>query len=337
MLSQNYIVDQIYDLARRTTFNRTSNAYVFECPVCGEGTSMGKKRRGSYSMQLNIFGCFNCNKHWSPLEWIRLVSGKSYKEIYKDNFAYSDTINDVFRDQPTRPVVENTYSLPTDSINLSDARQVDYYSKNKHVRCALEYISKRRLDTAINKARTYYISLNDTVHRNRLIIPFFDTDNKILFYQSRALTPEAENVSRYLSKSNAAMSLYGVDKVNTDLPYIFLFEGPIDSMFVRNGVGVGGLHLKEYQKAQLTKYFCHEQIWILDNQLNNEQVLNQYYALIETGQRVFVWPETLKEYKDLNDVCVATQTDDVSHTLFTEYSYTGDTAIRQIERALLTT
>ena len=58
-----------------------------------------------------------------------------------------------------------------------------------------------------------------------------------------------------------------------DFPYIFLFEGPIDACFIKNGVGIAGINLSkgrdltQEQEEQLSRYrFTHQFIWMLDSQ-----------------------------------------------------------------------
>ena len=132
-----------------------------------------------------------------------------------------------------------------------------------------------RLDTAINRCDTFYISLDDFLHKNRLCIPFYDSDNKIRFYQTRALFENDERMAKYLSKLNADKTVFGLNKIDPELEYMFVFEGPIDSMFVKNGISMGGLHVSEHQKDRLNKYILHEKIWVLDNQIKKRHILGR--------------------------------------------------------------
>ena len=40
---------------------------------------------------------------------------------------------------------------------------------------------------AINRPNNFYISLNDKVHKNRIVIPFYDDNRKIIHYQTRTI------------------------------------------------------------------------------------------------------------------------------------------------------
>ena len=100
-------------------------------------------------------------------------------------------------DQPQQKEVVD--SLPHDSINLFDTHQLQYYGDDEIVKKCSDVIKNRRLDVAINRPKNMWLSLSDYVHKNRLVLPFYDLDNNIIFYQSRTIIP-SEKLPKYLSK-----------------------------------------------------------------------------------------------------------------------------------------
>lgn len=331
-LPLNFVVDRIYENCKRV--KRRDNSYNFECPVCGEGKSAGKKRRGFYFTAENYFFCQNCQRSWSTINWIIEVERSTFKDVVEEARKYDNTVTEVLMRKQEPVVKKNAPSLPYDSINLFDPIQLQYYRSNEDVQRALKYINSRRLNTAINRPKAFYMSLTDFIHKNRLCIPFYDADGKIVYYQSRAITPQDEDISRYLCKKDSDKTLYGVHSIDPSLEYIFIFEGPIDSMFCKNGVAVCGLTMTDTQEQQLNQYKLFERIWILDNQLSNQNVYDNYIKLVKRGERVFVWPQELQKYKDLNELCVDQQIDSISPNLFIRNSYTGLDAKLKIMTAL---
>lgn len=253
-----------------------------------------------------------------PAKWIQKVSTLTYPEILKENSEFQPEILNVVQvSLPEKPVVVE--SLPTDSINLFDKAQTDYYKDNIHIKAALELIKKRRLDTAVNHPKTLWMSLSDPVHKNRLVIPFYDDSDKIIHYQSRTvLESKYKKLPKYLSKQNSEKGLFGVNQVDASAKYLFATEGPIDAFFLKNGVAVAGITegrgalLTDKQREQLKAFPLHEVIWVLDNQWIDRASKNKTNILAKQGYKVFIWPEKLKGFKDLNEVCIAHKLDAIS-------------------------
>lgn len=210
----------------------------------------------------------------------------------------------------------NEEDLPEASIDLSNKLQLEYYKGNSSVQKALNYITKRRLDTAINRPETFYVSLKDPVHKNRIVIPFCDFNGRPVFYQTRSYGGNIDDhldEVKYLSKKNAQKSVFGIERIDDDIEEIFIFEGPIDSCFVKNGVAVGGINpsseksFTELQEEQLdVLQFNHRFIWVLDSQWLDEAAYQKTAVLLEKGESVFIWPEKAgKKFKDFNEMCIA--------------------------------
>lgn len=318
----NYILDVIYRNCKRVK-TRNSKIYNFECPVCNEGKSSGKKRRGFFLVNENYFICKNCQRSWSVADWIMEVEHITFKQLRKEAGEYDNTFNEIIEKKTESVSNKKIYSLPYDCINLNDPVQLQYYKDKKEVQDCLAYIKTRRLNTAINKPKTFYISLSDHIHKNRLCIPFYDIAGKIVYYQTRALYEKDEDIAKYLSKKDTEKTLYGINNITSNLEHIFIFEGPIDSMFCQNSVAACGLSLTTVQQEQLDKYRLFDKIWVLDNQFDNKEVCEKYGEIIERGERVFFWPAECKGYKDINDICVATKRDNIPPKFILDNAFSG--------------
>lgn len=329
MLPQEYIIQKFYQYAGFVKFKPGTHTYNGGCPICREGKSWGKKKRLNYIPDKGIIHCFNCNKTWSPINWIIESSGMTYNEVIEESKDYDFNTFELDNSKPSRP--EST-TLPLDSINLFDRQQVEYYIDNPVVKDALDFIKSRRLDTAINRPNALYISLKDFVHKNRLVIPFCDFRGKIVWYQTRSIYKKDEITRpKYMSKLNSEKSVFGLDKINEQMDHIFIFEGPIDSMFVKNGVAMGGLNMNETQQEQMKRYVLYNKIWILDNDVKtNSNVKDQAIRLINQGERIFIWPDKFKDFKDLNELCCRVHRDSVKPEFFIENSYEGSIALGKL-------
>lgn len=330
-LPESYVVSKFFELGPHPVQNAYNNTYQCCCPLCREGKSFGKKRRCFYIPEQELIYCHNCGWSGKPLKWIMEVSGASFHDVVREIEENDhDCININLKDD--EPLDIKVPSLPEDCINLCDKSQVNYYKSNKIVVDALKYLNSRNLLTAVNRPASWFLSLKDKTHKNRIIIPFFDINNKIEFYQSRKIFTWDENPS-YLSKFNADKTLFNINNVDSEHgDTIYIFEGPIDSCFVKNGIAVGGINegfgsFNKKQSDQLSNFKFFQKIWVLDNQWIDNTAREKTIALLEQGERVFIWPEKLKNFKDFNDICVKRGLNEVKHSFIQKYSYFGKTAI----------
>ena len=138
-------------------------------------------------------------------------------------------------------------------------------------------------------------------------------NNDIIFYQSRTILNDSlKYYPKYLSKVNSEKSLYNINTITSDLEYVFIFEGPIDSFFIKNGTAVAGIqensnaNFTKLQTDQLSNFKLYKKVWFLDSQWNDSASRKKTMKLVENGETVFIWPEKMgKEFKDLNEYCIA--------------------------------
>jgi len=312
-ISQNLVIRTFFQYCKRPVFKKSTGTYAGECPYCHEGKSAGRKRRFFYIPEEDHLYCHNCNQSKNGLDFVKDRTGMSMHEILSESEVHADTVEDIIKKSSLYKKF-NPKALPDDSINLYDNNQVSFYKENRVVQDALAFINKRRLDTAINKPRALWLSLTDYTHKNRVVFPFYSADStaKVEHYQSRALYKEDENKAKYLSKANSEKGVFNLDKIEPDLEYIFLQEGPIDAMFLRNSVALAGIHPTEEQLHKITtKFPFHKIVYVLDNQWLDRTSHKVTKELLDKDQCVFIWPESLIRFKDLNDLCVHTQKDEI--------------------------
>ena len=324
-LPQDYIIQNIYSYCKRPTYKKYQGVYNAECCICHEGNSAGSKRRLFYFPTEHYFYCFNCSRSWNEINWLQEVSGKQYFEILKESRQFSGATNlvDMLSSQEDIKKAIKVPSIPEDSVDICDDQQCDYYkgtSQYKVLETALNYCNTRKLFTAINRPKSFYISFSDYVHKNRLIIPFYSEAGKIDSYQSRVLN--GDEYPKYLTKFGDKC-LYGENNIDPTIPYIFVFEGPIDAMFVKNGVAIGGSTLTEKQEAFLNKCFGQEIIFVYDNDKDNKEMDKKIQMLIKQNKRIFIWPKELQKFKDINEVCCSLDLNEFPYKFIIENSFSG--------------
>lgn len=299
-----------------------------------EGKSFGKKKRCWYIPDKNLIYCFNCGRGFSPYNWIKDVGNLTYEDIRAEVTGEEYTIVNLDKKKEEEKIItfnedNDLLGLPDDCINLFDENELLHYKGNEAVEKARKYIYDRRLLTAVNKPSKLYFSLNDFVHKNRIIFPFFESSKSVPFYQSRSIGANPDGYRddvRYLSKCGAEKSIFNYDKIRSDIDDIYVFEGPIDSCFCRNGVAVAGitgsgeLDLTQKQRNQLSSfYLTHRIVWMLDSQYLDETARKKTEELLKRGENVFIWPEKYGlKYKDFNEWCIEEDLDEVPLSLIRE-------------------
>ena len=339
-IPQEYIIQKFYQYAGYPKFKKISNVYEAGCPICREGNSWGRKRRLYYLVEEGRICCHNCGWYGNPFKWImevgQLQAFEIYKEIEDDDFGYLDIDKEVI------PKKFNEEILPKDSINLFDQNQLTYYKNNDIIQKCLAYIKDRKLDTAINKPKSLWISLKDFIHKNRLVIPFYDENNKIIHYQTRGLLrDDIRSKPKYLSKLNSDKSLFNYDLIDNSSSDIFIFEGPIDAFFVRNSVATAGIQensnksFSSLQLNQINKLWLMNKTWVLDSQWADKASLSKTKKLIQEGSSVFIWPKSIgKAFKDFNEMAVKYNLDEISPQFIKKHTYSGmkaDVILTQIK------
>lgn len=327
-IPEQYVVQTFYRCVSYPSYNKYTNVYNGSCPFCKEGKSYGKKTRFFYIPEKELAYCHNCGYSKRAFNFILDVTGKPFTEVINDvkNIEYGD-VPVIKEEKEEKPVLK---SLPEDCINLSDKMQLEFHKNNAIVKICLDFVKQRRLDVAINKPTTFYLSLTDRVHKNRLILPFYDTEGNIIFYQTRTLLEkDSFEKPKYLSKVGSEKSLSGIHNLDLFHDYVYIFEGPIDSYFIKNGLAICGIQedsnktLNDLQTKQMSQLTTFKKIWCLDNQWVDNASLKKSLKLIDDDELVFIWPEQFKRYKDLNEICIRFEMNSINPELIIKNTHSG--------------
>jgi hypothetical protein len=328
IVPEEFVVQKFYQHAGYPKYVKSTNTYTGGCPVCREGSSWGRKSRCYYIPKDTKICCHNCGWYSKPIDWILEVEKCSYSELAQqvDECDYSYGMN-----IDTKTVVRPpTNDLPQDSINLFDKSQLKYYSNQDVVIQSAQLIVNRRLNTAINRPRSLYVSLSDPVHKNRLIIPFYDKGSVCSFYQTRTILKTDQDRPKYLSKQNSEKTLFNYDNVHASTENVFITEGPIDSFFIKNSVAVAGIQEKSKQtftpaqRKQMDKLFLVQPVWVLDSQWLDNASLMKTKTLLHQGHCVFLWPKDIgQRFKDINDLCLYFNINQVTEKFLLDNTYCG--------------
>lgn len=134
---------------------------------------------------------------------------------------------------------------------------------------------------------------------DRLIIPLLDSNNIIYGYQGRALDDsEIRYITIVFDKSKPA--IYGLNHCNTNFKF-YCFEGPIDSMFIKNSIATcGGDIISQLDRLQISKENCTV---VFDNEPRSKHTVEKMLTVTDSQYKICVWPSEIED-KDVNQMIV---------------------------------
>jgi len=268
--------------------------YNFRCNICGDSLKNKNKARGYlYQVKSNTnFKCHNCGLNISFNNFLKQIDINTHKQYTFEKFKEGTTGKNFVVDEPEfkfeTPKFKPKLDLPRASENL-DART---------------YLERRKLNPYkfyyTNQFKSWTNSLKDvfddtTKDEPRIIIPLFYQDTLVGF-QGRALGPSKVKYITVMLNDDAP-KIYGLDEVQKDKT-VYITEGPFDSTFIRNACAMCGAD------ADISNWGINNPVWIYDNEPRNAEITARISRTIDKGDKVVIWPTTIKE-KDINDMVLS--------------------------------
>lgn len=315
--------------SRLERFSRVNaNTYKFRCPICGDSQKDTRKTRGYVYMRKGTlkFFCHNCNASMGLSWFIKTQDPTLYAEYIKDRMLESGHRDEVqeFVDKMKTPVfVKNT--------GLKDLQKVSQLKAEHPVK---EYITKRQIpyDThyKLFYSKTFKAWVNtmlpdkfEDIEKDepRLILPFLDKDKNLFGFQGRSFRKTG---IRYITimLNEDQPKIFGLDTMDPSKD-IYVVEGPIDSLFLPNGIAsAGGDLISPLQQLDVQK---DRFVIVYDNEPRNKDTIKKIVKAIDSGYRVCIWPPAM-EQKDINDMVLAGYTIEKVKEIIDECTYSGPTA-----------
>lgn len=292
-------IDQKYLLILSPSLERFAdkgdNVYNCRCPICGDSSKNKLKARG-YFYETNgelYYKCHNCTFASSFSNLLKGVDPTLYSQ-------YSlERLSDKRLTQPkqVKPKDESKFK----SIDLVDA----FHSGDDVARYGVSrgftenqlkrvYSCPNFRQWAVERFGSKYEKVSES---QRLVLPFFDIEGNLVGGQGRAIDPN--NKFRYETVKHPDVEgfVFGLDRWNRNKT-TKVVEGPIDSLFLENGLAVASSDLKRVFKV-LPQLNREDTILCWDNEPRNKEIIKLMEGAIQSGFRIFIWPSL--PCKDLND------------------------------------
>jgi predicted RNA-binding Zn-ribbon protein involved in translation (DUF1610 family) len=271
-----------------------NNLYNFRCPICGDSQTNKNKARGYlYQIKNNTnYKCHNCGVNVSFNNFLKQIDTEIHKQYIFEKFKEGNTGKNFTTEAPIlhfeAPKFKSKLDLPKASENPVAKAYLEKRKLNSN-----NYYYAERFKEWTNSLRPTF----DFVGKDepRIIIPLF-YQNTLVGFQGRAL---GSNKVKYITimLTDDAPKIYGLDEIKKDTP-VYITEGPFDSTFISNSIALCGAD------GDVDKWGISNPVWIYDNEPRNREILSRISRVIEMGQKVVIWPSTIKE-KDINDMVLS--------------------------------
>jgi hypothetical protein len=274
----------------------------FRCPVCGDSHKDKLKARGYIYKRKEHFGfmCHNCGSTMGLSKFIKYVDPHLYTEYQLESFVQSNTTN-------TKVDVNQFITKPVFKTNTLSNDLVPLKSLPSNF-AARKYIEDRKVplkDLYYTSDFADYIKNqfpeNDKVlyKEPRIVIPFYDKDGNLLGVQGRSI---GQSKIKYITikSSEEAPKIFGWNNIDTS-KRVYVVEGPIDSLFLENGVATMDANLTHIVPILgIDKDYT----FVYDNEPRNKDIIRYMRKSISLGYNICVWPEHIRQ-KDINEMILA--------------------------------
>ena len=280
------------------------NLWNSRCPICGDShKNKSKKRMYIYAKKQDLFvKCHNCGYGASLGNFIKQLDPHLHGQYVMERYGQGQTGRGKTK-EPEFHFEKPKFKPRPQKIELPSIGELD----EEHF--ARKYFESRKLPESF-KDKVYFAAdfkkwaedISNIDYSNlgkeepRMVIPFFDTEGKLIAAQGRAL---GRNELRYITikVDEDSPKIYGLDRLTPETT-TYIVEGPIDSMFLPNCLAVAGGDL---QSIKIDKKQC---VLIFDNEPRNEHTVKKLMKSIDDGWEVVIWSKG-KKFKDINDLIMS--------------------------------
>jgi hypothetical protein len=295
-------LETLSDIITKYAVNVKSNTEYeihMRCPICGDSKKSLQKARGCYYKKTGTYYCFNCNEFMPGLQFASLISGLDEKVILSDfNRSYLDQMivgmglakNSEFKKErfninPQAIVYPNTRSLNDNEIS---------------------YLKKRRI---YDLPFFEQLDINGITAKQGdfIFIPWI-FNKKLLNYQIHNYN-KYKKIPKYLFSKHGIKPIYGLNRIDESFKKLIIFEGVFDSLFVKNGIAIGGKTLTEFQQVIIdSEYSDYEIILAFDHDSSGMSAMSKIFKQNGKTNYKFFMPD-FGLCKDLNEYSIKSKVD----------------------------
>lgn len=272
-----------------------------------------------------MFHCHNCGSHKRAVSLLKDIDNSLYVEYIKEKFydqKQPEADDSQFiKPEPFQKKDFVTRGLKKISTMTPDSRYKQYVM-NRHIPVEHHYklFVVEKFKTWVNEMLPGKFEDKDLgMDEPRLVIPFTDEVGRVFGFQGRSFA--AKSKLRYISimLDEEMPKIFGLDKLDKTKK-IRVVEGPIDSMFLKNGIAsAGGSITSNLMSISKNK---KDFVIIYDNEPRSLETVKKIGKAIDAGFPVCIWP-TGVDSKDINQMILDGWTRDEIESIIDNSTYEG--------------
>lgn len=314
----------------QTKISNNGTHFLARCILCGDSKKNPYKKRFNLNWNNGVPGwhCWNCGRHGNFIEIFSIVKGVSYDDAKKELFKYDK--EEVKRKMGTyrkRPVPKEKVEIEKDNFNFILENCYSLKDDNRYTKALEKFYKSRK----IPKKYKLYIC-HTGKYRNRIIIPVFDENNDMIYFQARRI-PKTGMEPKYDNpvspKELCILNRHLFDRSKN----IIVHEGLVDAFMVGdNGTSCLGKEISEELIKVLLKLTDQYVIIALDNDSEAYKALAKFMNKNKFANKVkyFLYPKDFKGYDDINSYVRAQEQGINAYKLITQNSVSYSTAYTKL-------
>jgi len=331
MIDLQVVTEFMYAHFEQVKVTKHGTHFLARCPLCGDSKKNKLKRRFNLDYNNGVPGykCFNCDKDGNFYKIYSIIKGISYDD------AVERLKNPAWKRGDKKKKEEVKKSL---SENIKEKEKVEFTHYNwikedcaeppeRYVNALKNFYDSRRIDPKVNKL---YIAYQGR-YRNRIIIPIFDVDDNIVYFQARRI-PKTGIIPKYDNPASPKEIIILNSHLFDPDKYIIVPEGVIDAWMVgTQGTTCLGKFISEEFLENLLKMTNEGVIIALDNDIEGQKALLKFMDSNKFSRKVkfFFHPSEFLEYDDINSIVRGKNVQNV-YELITQNSVNFSTAYTKI-------
>jgi len=291
---------------------KKESLYNFRCPYCGDSKKRKDKARGYIFKVKNdlVFKCHNCGVGRTFTNFLKDQNSILYDQYVMERYKEGLTGKGTQTPNPTFNFQEPKFFSKCE--NSEDLKKISELNTTHPAR---EYLESRKIKDLdyfyycpkFKEWTNSQIKIFDTLRKDspRIIIPLKDKEGNMFGFQGRSLIPNTKLRYITIMLNEDQPKIFGLDRVDP-AKNVYVTEGPFDSMFINNGIAMCG------SDVVLDRVQFPNCVFVYDNEPRNPQIVERINKTIQLGDKVVIWPSSIKE-KDINDMVLAGR--DVQHVV----------------------
>jgi hypothetical protein len=227
-----------------------------------------------------FYKCHNCNAGTNLGNLIKFIDANLHKEYVLERYKAGESGNSNFKDP--------AFDIPPprfDKVEKSKLfEHAEWCDKLPSGHFCLEYLQKRKIP------EEWYSKLLFTQHYKQFCDALIPNHGKQLTDDARLIIPFYDSKDKLI---------FGVDRMNIH-ETVKIVEGPIDSLFLSNCIASGDANLSLTSK----NISAGKKVLIFDNEPRNKEIVKMIEVAIKSDNYVVIWPNTIKG-KDINEMVMS--------------------------------